>query len=81
MSTINSFDQFEENRVYEEFQKRVIKERDDLAIKIDALDIFIESSQVFKGLTPINKMLLKNQLALMQGYLVALEIRIYLFTH
>ena len=45
----------------EPWQECVIREREDLLVKIKSLDNFIESSTVFKNLSTHEQQLLKDQ--------------------
>jgi len=62
----------------EDYQIRVIKERDELKEKIEKLDIFYRSNK-FDSLDDINQNHLIRQLEYMQGYLEILSERIELF--
>ena len=58
--------------------KRLIKERDDLKIKTDALHNFLHSKDVGK-VHKIERMLLSDQLTHMKAYLGILDARLGLY--
>ncbi|AKU43948.1 hypothetical protein CPT_Merlin302 [Citrobacter phage Merlin] len=61
-------------------QHRVVQERDDLAVKIEALGTFIDNQNpVFKNLDIEDQFLLKQQLTIMVEYHRVLDARINRF--
>lgn len=62
-----------------DFQNRVIKEKEELDIKIRSLISFVNSG-VFKGIVFEEQQLLKMQLTIMQDYSDILTKRIAAFT-
>ena len=61
-------------------QQRVVQERDDLAVKIEALGTFIDNQNpVFKNLDIEDQFLLKQQLTMMVEYHRVLDARINRF--
>lgn len=58
------------------FLERIIKEKEDLKIKLEKLDDFIKNNTKFKELTNINRILLVNQFNAMELYYYALDSRI-----
>lgn len=61
-------------------QQRVVQERDDLAVKIEALGMFIDTQNpVFKNLDIEDQFLIKQQLTIMVAYHRVLDARIYRF--
>lgn len=62
----------------EDWQQRVIMEKNDLAIKLDKLMLFIQSDNHNK-LDTLNKNLLSMQASIMSKYINVLEQRIELF--
>lgn len=61
-------------------QQRVVQERDDLAVKIEALGTFIDNQNpVFKNLDIEDQFLLKQQLTIMVEYHRVLDARINRF--
>lgn len=69
----------EEERSMEEYQKRVITERDELQEKIAKLETFREG-QVYDGLDYTDRKFLRIQLILMMAYCEVLNSRIGRFT-
>ncbi len=63
----------------EPWQERVIREREELLVKIKSLDDFIESSTVFQNLSTHEQQLLKDQAWAMIHYDETLETRIKAF--
>ncbi|YP_010843878.1 hypothetical protein PP427_gp022 [Salmonella phage KM16] len=62
------------------YQQRVVQERDDLAVKIEALGMFIDTQNpVFKNLDIEDQFLLKQQLTIMVEYHRVLDARINRF--
>ena len=65
----------------QEFQKRIVKERDELAKKVEALNVFIDDDgRTYMDLPLIDKFLLSKQRDEMNCYLETLEYRIMRFT-
>lgn len=62
-----------------DYQMRVIKEKAELEVKIEALETFIESNPIFPTLPEEERGLLQSQLDVMFGYAGILESRIELF--
>lgn len=62
----------------EAFQERVFKEREDLAIKIVGLKVFMKNS-TFPALPPLDQSLLVAQAEAMDRYFTILSQRITLF--
>jgi len=60
-------------------QQRVVTERDDLNIKINALDGFIKGSLIFHNLPKDEQALLKRQCEVMKEYSDILQSRINAF--
>jgi hypothetical protein len=61
------------------YQFRVVKEKAELEVKIEALETFIESNPIFPTLPEEERGLLQSQLDVMLGYAGILESRIELF--
>jgi hypothetical protein len=61
-------------------QQRVVTERDELSVKLNALTIFIDSNTTFATLPKREQELLQQQEALMANYVRVLDQRIALFT-
>ena len=67
-------------RIMQPHQIRVVTERDDLAVKIEALGTFIDNQNpVFKNLDIEDQFLLKQQLTIMVEYHRILDARINRF--
>lgn len=62
-----------------DYQKRVLDERSKLAYKVNKLDYFIHSNEIFNKLPGIESILLKEQLNVMKEYINILDKRIKLF--
>lgn len=62
-----------------QIKQKLIKEKQDLLIKIEKLENFILSFE-YNDLKKIHKKLLAEQLKVMRKYLTILEDRIFLFT-
>ena len=61
-------------------QQRAVQERDDLAVKIEALGMFIDNQNpVFKNLGIEEQFLIKQQLTIMVHYYRVLDARINRF--
>lgn len=63
----------------QDYQKRVVTERDELSVKIAKLESFIASSCIYEGMPQEDKDLYETQLLHMQGYRAALSERISKF--
>lgn len=59
-----------------EVEKRITLERDELKIKLDKLNDFIEKNKKFNDLSDIQRLLLVNQFNAMELYLYALDSRL-----
>ena len=59
----------------EQYAERLIKERDELNVKVDKLISFLDSDKIHK-MSSGDVELLRSQLELMSGYLQILNIRI-----
>lgn len=59
----------------EQYAERLIKERDELNVKVDKLISFLDSDKIHK-MSSRDVELLRSQLELMSGYLQILNIRI-----
>lgn len=64
----------------QDYQQRVIAERDELETRIFRLRLFLEHSDAFKALDIQNQGLLNSQLEAMEEYSSILTQRIELFT-
>ena len=62
-----------------DYKQRVIKERDELLEKTDALFLFIHNNPTFSNINDANRSLLREQHGWMSGYLSVLNQRIELF--
>lgn len=60
----------------EDYQKRVVDERADLANKLEKLTSFVCSNEQFKRLPVEDKSLLRKQTEVMHEYLMILDMRI-----
>lgn len=60
-------------------EQRVIAERDELAVRISALEDFVNSSPIYTTLPSKDRQLLTKQLEAMRAYLFVLDARIELF--
>lgn len=65
----------QENKKYEDWQLRVIKERDELREKVNKLHTFMQSTKALE-LDWLNREYLTAQLYFMEGYLDILDKRI-----
>lgn len=59
-----------------EVEKRITLERDELKIKLDKLNDFIEKNEKFNDLSDIQRLLLVNQFNAMELYFYALDSRL-----
>jgi len=64
----------------EPYQQRVVKEQEDLHVKVQALNEFVAYSDKFQELPPVEQELLKQQNEVMWEYWEILGKRIDLFT-
>ena len=64
---------------YQPHEQRVIKELEELTAKIDALEKFIDSSQIYKSLPDTDRSLLCGQFGAMTDYAGYLHARIERF--
>lgn len=62
----------------QEYQERVLKEKLDLDLNVEKLDLYIESDN-FIDVSVMEQSLLKTQLTAMQNYSKILALRIKLF--
>lgn len=59
-----------------EFVKRILKEKEELDIKLTNLENFMNTENKYASISPIEKELLERQFKHMVGYSSILEIRI-----
>lgn len=62
-----------------DYQMRVIKEKEELEVKIESLEAFIKKNPIFQTLPKEERILLRFQLDVMSEYNGILESRIELF--